>query len=332
MGIADRDYIRTRRRGFDGPGSPMGWSFNTWLIVVNIAVFVMGFFFASAGLITRVNVGEGRTVPMTIEHALGHFSTAKAFFYQAATGQTVFGLEFWRFITFQFLHANFLHIFFNMLALWIFGPLVESRMGFKRYAAFYLVCGVFGAIMYLVLNLAATLMGPTGQLPGLLFNDPRTPLVGASAGVFGVLMAAAHYRPNDQVVLLFPPIPIRLKYLAYGYVGIAALSLLLGSRNAGGEAAHLGGAIAGFFFVRNSHLLHDFFDVFGKSPPAPDSPRAKARQKKGERLRSAARGKSTPSDAEIDRILAKVATEGLQSLSASEKRALERASKDKRRG
>ncbi|MGP1310116.1 MAG: rhomboid family intramembrane serine protease, partial [Phycisphaerales bacterium] len=257
MGIADRDYIRTKRRGYDGPGGPTGlgvsgWSFTVWLIVVNIGVFVLDkMVFRTSGIIERI----------------GHFSTAKAFFFQTPTGQIIFGLEFWRFITFQFLHANFLHIFFNMLALWIFGPLVESRMGFKRYAAFYLVCGVFGAIMYLVLNLTATLLGPGANIPGLLFNDPHMPLVGASAGVFGVLMAAAYYRPNDQVVLLFPPIPIRLKYLAYGYVGIAALSLLFGSPNAGGEAAHLGGAIAGFFFVRNSHLLHDFFDVFGKSPP-----------------------------------------------------------------
>ena len=101
------------------------------------------------------------------------------------------GLEFWRFVTFQFLHANWLHLFFNMLALWIFGPLVEAHMGFKRYAAFYLMCGIAGALMYLALNLAAILIGPAANIPGLLSNDPRVSLVGASAGVFGVLMAAA---------------------------------------------------------------------------------------------------------------------------------------------
>lgn len=324
MGIADRDYIRTKRRGYDGPGGPTGlgvsgWSFTVWLIVVNIGVFVLDKMVFRTGIIER----------------LGHFSTAKAFFFQTPTGQIIFGLEFWRFITFQFLHANFLHIFFNMLALWIFGPLVEARMGFKRYAAFYLVCGVFGALLYLALNLIGTLVGPGSAIPGLLIIDSRTPLVGASAGVFGVLMAAAYYRPDERVILLFPPIPIRLKVLAYGYVAIAAISLLLGSANAGGEAAHIGGAVAGYFFVRNSHLLHDFFDVFGKSPPPPDSPRAKARKQRGERMRAAAKSKkgtAAPSDAEIDRILAKVATEGLQSLTASEKQALERASKDKRSG
>lgn len=318
MGIHDRDYIRTKRVGYDGPATPMGWPFNTWLIVANIAVFILDWF-VLRGLLTR----------------FGNFNTAAAFFVQTPTGQTVFGLEFWRFVTFQFLHANLVHLFFNMLALWIFGPLVESRMGFKRYAAFYLVCGVFGAIMYLFLNLLGTVFLPSVRVPGLLFNNPHMPLVGASAGVFGVLMAAAYYRPNDQVVLLFPPIPLRLRTLAYGYVVIAALSLLLGARNAGGEAAHLGGAIAGYFFVRRSHLLHDFFDVFGKSPPPPDSPRGRARREKAERLRAAARNpkrRGTPTDAEVDRILAKVATEGLQSLTASEKRTLERASQDKRGG
>jgi len=294
----------------------MGWPFNTWLIAANIAVFVLDIL--TRGLLSR----------------FGNFNTADAFFFIANTTagpQTIFGLQFWRFVTFQFLHAGLLHIFFNMLALWIFGPLVEARMGFKRYAAFYLVCGVFGAIMYLVLNLAGTVFFPNTHIPGLLFHNPHTPLVGASAGVFGVLMAAAYYRPNDQIVLLFPPIPLKIRTFAYGYVVIAALSLLLGAPNAGGEAAHIGGAIAGYFFVRRSHLLHDFFDVFGRTPPPPDSPRARRRAEKGERLRKAARA-GGPSDAEIDRILAKVATEGLQSLTPAEKRTLERASQDKRRG
>lgn len=311
MGIHDRDYIRVKRRSYDdGRVSPMGWTFTTWLIVVNVAIFFID------GLLLGGALAR-----------FGNFNTAAAFFMQTPTGQTVFGLEFWRFVTFQFLHANMLHLAFNMIALWIFGPLVESRMGFRRYAAFYLVCSIFGALAYLVLNL----LGSTTTLgiPGLLFNDPRTPLIGASAGVFGVLMAAAYYRPNDRIVLLFPPIPLKIRTFAYIYVGIAAFGLLMGTQNAGGEAAHLGGAIAGYFFVRNSHLLHDFFDVFGKSPPPADSPKGRRVAEKRERLKSRA---AAPSDAEIDRILAKVATQGLQSLSDSEKKALERASQSKRRG
>src|SRR5690606_23508191 len=109
MGIHDRDYIRTRRRGYDGPSSPMGWPFNTWLIVANVAVFVLGMLFAMTGLVKVVDLGVGRGVPMTLDQALGHFSTAKAFFYQTTGGAIIFGLQFWRFITFQFLHANLVH-------------------------------------------------------------------------------------------------------------------------------------------------------------------------------------------------------------------------------
>ena len=317
MGIHDRDYIRVKRRTYDdGRVSPLGWTFTTWLIVVNISIYFIDLLFLGG----------------TLER-FGNFNTAAAFFMQTPTGQTVFGLEFWRFVTFQFLHAQTglvsLHLAFNMLALWIFGPLVESRMGFRRYAAFYLVCGIFGALAYLVLNLLGTMT--TLRIPGLLFNDPRTPLIGASAGVFGVLMAAAYYRPHDRIVLLFPPIPLRIRTFAYIYVGIAAAGLLLGARNAGGEAAHIGGAIAGYFFVRNSHLLHDFFDVFGRTPPPPDSPKARRRAERGDRQRDKAR-KNAPSDAEIDRILAKVATQGLQSLTDAEKKALARASQRKRGG
>jgi hypothetical protein len=101
----------------------------------------------------------------------------------------------------------------------------------------------------------------------------------------------------------------------YGFTAIAAISLIMNRSNAGGEAAHLGGAIAGFFFIRRTHLLRDFFDIFGKSGGgAPVAPR-----------RAPARG-GGPSAVEIDRILAKVATQGLASLTESEKATLRAAS------
>jgi membrane associated rhomboid family serine protease len=235
--------------------------------------------------------------------AWGHFSTTRAFF----------GVEVWRFITFQFLHSGFMHILFNMFGLWVFGGMVEQALGSKRYAAFYLVCGVFGAVSYLVLNL----LGQTQlRLPGVLIDEAYTPLVGASAGVFGVIIACAYIAPNAIVQLLFPPIPLRLKWFAYGYVALAAWNLLRGGDNAGGDAAHLGGAAAGFFFIRNSHLLRDFFDIIGDS-----------RRPGGGRG-----GGAQPQREEIDRILQKVSTQGLQSLSDAEKAALRRASESARGG
>lgn len=298
MGIYERGYAREggdwggRSGSFIDP--PRMWSFNTWLIVVNIGVFVL------QALIPKVGMGI---------YTWCHFSTVRGFF----------GLEVWRFVSFQFLHADWLHLFFNMFGLWLFGAMVERRMGFKKYAAFYLMCGICGALLYLTLNLAGWGLGI--KLPGLLFGDPRTPLIGASAGVFGVLMAAAYYEPNALMQILFLPMAIKLRTLVYFYVGLALFNLLLAGKNAGGDAAHLGGAAAGYFFVRRTHLLHEFFDVLGpKKPRAGGGPRKKPSKPRG-----------VPEEGEVDRILAKVATQGLGSLSEREKKTLKRATEAGRR-
>ncbi|MCC6661272.1 MAG: rhomboid family intramembrane serine protease [Phycisphaerales bacterium] len=352
MGIYDREYYRTGARGASGLGRLRFVSFNTWIIVANVAVFLVGL--AVAKQVTLVQTGKSLVYPGTTpqqlqdavvdrdpDHLLpvpgrqpaegqplyvrgtgqaigvnlvirmdpltawGHFSTNLAFLH----------LEVWRFITFQFLHSGFTHILFNMFGLFVFGGMVEQALGSKRYVAFYLVCGVFGAISYMVLNL----LGQTGlHLPGLLFEETYMPLVGASAGVFGVIIACAYIAPNAVVQLLFPPIPLRLKWFAYGYVALAAWNLFWNNRNpgsnAGGDAAHLGGAAAGFFFIRNSHLLRDFFDIVGDS-------RRPGRAGAGDAGRQ-----------EIDRILSKVSTQGLQSLSDAEKTTLRRAGEARRDG
>lgn len=249
------------------------------------------------------------TVPGHFLFLHGHFSTIEA----------IFQLEVWRLITFQFLHANLNHVFFNMFGLFVFGGLVEQHLGSKRYVAFYLMCGIGGGLMYLLLNLCEAVFHI--PIPGN-FLDPATPLIGASAGVFGVIMACAFISPNSQVLLFFA-FPLKMKTLAYGYVALSAFSLVMGSANAGGEAAHLGGALAGFYFIRNSHLLRDFFDVTGDSrkPPKPKRGRAKPRE----------RTPKLPDQREIDRILDKVHNKGIHSLSAAEKKILKKASAADRR-
>ena len=351
MGIYDREYIRVGPRASSGLGGLRFISFNTWLILLNVGVYLLGVMLAQRPLPvyfeTRLRVAvpvadlvEERTFrnaagspvtsmagaragrdevykqvasrstgevvgvnvymiqePLT---ALGHFSTARAFF----------GLELWRFVTFQFLHGGFLHLFFNMFGLWIFGGMVEQYLGFKRYAAFYLVCGIFGAVAYLVLNFLGA--GLHLRMPGVLINQLTTPLVGASAGVFAVIMAAAFIAPNAIVQLLFPPIPLPLWVMAYGYVGLAVINLFSSGNNAGGDAAHLGGAAAGYFFIRNTHLLRDFFDVFGGKGPA----RGVAHEL---------------NPGEVDRILDKVRGSGLGSLTDRERDRLRRHSEGLRR-
>lgn len=265
---------------------------------------------------TNTIVGHDEYRLMRPLDAYGHFSTFTGFQ----------KLEVWRLVTFQFLHAGPMHIFFNMLGLWVFGPIVENRLGGKRYLAFYLTCGIFGGLTYLFLNLVGkiVILNAPGLnfIPGLLFHDTTVPLVGASAGVFGVIMACAKIEPNTVVQLLFPPIPLKLRWMAYIYFIMAAANLLFGGNNAGGDAAHIGGAIAGFFFIRNSHLLMDFFDVFGDSRPGKAKP-----------SRSRAPGNAGPTareNAEVDRILAKVATQGLHSLTEDEKATLARSTQRSR--
>ncbi|MDX2148620.1 MAG: rhomboid family intramembrane serine protease [Planctomycetota bacterium] len=341
MGLADRDYSRD-----DGSAPRGATSFNTILIIVNVAIFVLGAF------------------SQPLRDALrdyGHFSTHHLFK----------NLEFWRLISFQFLHANLLHLFFNMLGLWIFGKWVEDQLGSKMYAAFYLVCGIFGGVAYCVLNGLGWLSQHYGlpRIPGLLINDTTVNLVGASAGVFGVIMACAFLSPNAVIQLLFPPIPLKMRTFAYAYVGIAVVNLFIngpsGANNAGGDAAHLGGAAAGYFFIRNKHLLRDFFDVFSDSRKARGGrarggsersgawvlgergPRektgglfgwlkggkGKGRGAGGTRAMDGPRAdrKVDARDAEVDRVLDKVAQQGLHSLSEREKRVLREATQRQQR-
>jgi rhomboid family protein len=310
MGIYDRDYVNSNR-GMGG-GSPNsggqifahapGWTVNTWIIVINVAVHVL--------MLTAI--------PQLF--AIGHLSVVTAFQ----------KLEVWRLITFQFLHdpSSLMHILFNMFGMWVFGPMVEQYLGGKKYLAFYLMCGLSGGMLFIILNL----LGAFTPL-NILSDGFRTPLIGASAGVFGVIVACAFVSPNSVIQLLFPPIPMKMKTFAYGYVGIALFSLLMGSKNAGGEAAHIGGAVAGFFFIRHSHLLTDFFDVFGDSRQSKSKRAKKGQQPKKNNPRKKIHSSyksdnsSGPSTEEIDRILDKVKQKGLASLSDKEKKKLSDASK-----
>lgn len=308
MGLQDRGYMQ----GDNAPpglrparGGGLPFSMSTLLIAANVLVFL--------GQILADRTWGSRHIPpgFAVDPVsfYGHFSTSKIF---------LPNLEFWRFLTFQFLHGSWMHLILNMMGIWFLGKMVEEQLGPKKYLAFYLVCGIFGAFLYLLLNLLGSVLGI--DFPFLLPNHPATPLIGASAGVFGVVMACAYIAPNESMQLFFPPITMRMKTLAYAFVGISVVMLYVGSKNAGGEAAHLGGAIAGFYFIRNTHHLIDFFDVLGDSrkPKSPKPPRPK-------------RGGGA-SQQEVDRVLEKVSASGLGSLTSQEREILRHATKQQRRG
>lgn len=181
-------------------------------------------------------------------------------------------------LTHIFMHGGFWHLFFNMYALFIFGQVLESTWGPKRFLVFYLVCG-FGAALthetvlafqynaivsrmdpaslsfalekaseYLTVGIAADeILNPDIAKLILLLN---TPTVGASGAVFGILLAFGVLFPNTQLMLLIPPMPIRAKYFVMIY---GALELWMAVTQPGSNiahAAHLGGMLFGFILIR----------------------------------------------------------------------------------
>jgi len=143
----------------------------------------------------------------------------------------------WQIVTYGFLHDpnNLMHIFFNMFGLWMFGRDIERLMGPKRFLIYYLTCVVGAAVVQLVV--AAT----TGDI---------YPTLGASGGVFGVLLAFGLAFPNRMVMLLFPPIPMRAKYFVLFYGLIELFMGVTGAASGIAYFAHLGGMLFGFLLLR----------------------------------------------------------------------------------
>ncbi len=140
----------------------------------------------------------------------------------------------WQLVTYAFLHANLNHIFFNMLALLMFGAPLEYTWGTKRFLQFYGICVVGAGLTYLAW---AALM------------HIESPVLGASGGVFGLLLAYGMLFPKQRVMLLFPPIPMDARTLVIGY---GVIELLLGVMGTGNIAhfAHLGGMLFGWLTIR----------------------------------------------------------------------------------
>ncbi|MCU0362023.1 MAG: rhomboid family intramembrane serine protease [Bacteroidales bacterium] len=189
-------------------------------------------------------------------------------------------------IVHMFLHGGLGHLFFNMYALYIFGQVLESVWGPKRFLIYYLVCGLGAALVHETviafeyIGYARALDPSDLQLvleegskffsEGRLFSDGNmqdlqrllnTPTVGASGAVFGVLLAFGVLFPNTELLLLIPPMPIKAKYLVFGY-GLIELFLAFsqgGSSNIA-HAAHLGGMIFGYILIRywrkTTHTLY----------------------------------------------------------------------------
>ncbi len=183
----------------------------------------------------------------------------------------------WQLATHFFMHSPYSigHIFFNMFALVIFGTQLEKVWGPQKFLTYYIICALGASILHLIVNymriqsVETSLSYEDLELfrstaydawqKGMNFTDPvlaqlnsmhHSPMIGASGAVFGLLAAFGYLFPNTELMLLFPPIPIKAKYFVIGY---AVIELYLGMSNNPGDNvahfAHIGGALIGILLV-----------------------------------------------------------------------------------
>ncbi|MGC9454487.1 MAG: rhomboid family intramembrane serine protease [Phycisphaerae bacterium] len=213
----------------------------------------------------------------------------------------------WRYITFQFLHSTggIGHILINMLFLYFLGTILERTWGTRRFVWFYLTCGVGAGVSYAV-------MGTLMNLPG------DYPLIGASGGVYGILVACAMFFPHIRVLVFFM-FPVSIRVVALISIAIMSMTVLSGlsaegARGAGfwSEVAHFGGVAVAALWILPMRFRGGLL-------------RAGGRLNRGaweKRMRQ-----QTDEQAEIDRILRKINDQGISSLTRKEKRTLQDATR-----
>ena len=152
----------------------------------------------------------------------------------------------WQPVTYMFLHGDFSHLFFNMFALWMFGRGLEAEMGTKRFLVYYFVCGIGAALVQLGIAFIDINNYDTYQA---LYSYLLTPTVGASGAVFGLLLAFGMMHPNDIIMLLIPPIPIKAKWFVVIYGCIELFLIIINAQDGIAHFAHLGGMFFGWLLL-----------------------------------------------------------------------------------
>jgi len=148
----------------------------------------------------------------------------------------------WQFVTYAFLHAGLLHILFNMLALWMFGAQLEVDWGYSLFMQFYFFCVIGAAITTAVVSFT-----------GLLGASPLVPTVGASGGIYGILVAFGILHGNSEIMLFPIPFRIKARYFVIGLILLAMYGALSSAHSMGQSTAymaHLGGGLFGYLFLK----------------------------------------------------------------------------------
>ncbi|MFO1487221.1 MAG: rhomboid family intramembrane serine protease [Verrucomicrobiota bacterium] len=277
--LENRDYMRAQPDRF-----AFRWTATMVLIVVNIVAFIL----------------QNTVIPAEFEARYLNLSA-----YGILHGYL------WQLLTFQILHGGLGHVFFNCLTLFMFGRMVESTLGWRRFVSLYVISGIFGG----VLHIAAAFMWPG------YFN---LPVVGASAGIFGIIAAFAMLFPDQPLLLMFF-IPMRARTLLWIELVIAALgiafpasSLMQSLFGNTAHTAHFGGILAGLAFIRWQESGWTLFKGRSSGRATFSSPPWARAQKTGH-----APGEFISN--EVDPILDKISAHGIQSLTDRERKILEAA-------
>lgn len=210
MAYSSRPYAR---RYIPSNRFPVGLK---WLLIVNVGIFVISFFLASAG-------------------SAGFFRN-----FYLVPAQVVKTFAVWQVVTYMFFHGGFMHILWNMLTLWMFGAELERLWGTPRFLRFYFACGIGAAIAVIVVNYA--------------IGDQYSPTIGSSGAIYGILMAYALLFP-DRLILFGFLIPIKVKYFVMIMGAVVFMNSFVNFGSGISQVAHLGGLVVGFLILRGRWLV-----------------------------------------------------------------------------
>ena len=287
------------------------------LLIINVLAFFATWVFEKQGLDLTATFGL-------------HFFMAKDF-------------SFYQLVTYLFMHGSFMHLFFNMFAVWMFGTVMERVWGPKRFLIYYLVCGIGAGIIqegvqyinYANENLAAYdfVMTSSGRITTEAYLNLWT-TVGASGAVYAILLAFGMTFPNERMFIIPFTFPIKAKWLIGGYIVIEVWSALNTPGDGIAHMAHLGGMLFGFLLIRywrkhpnieqRFNGQNGFFQQMKKQyenkrrntfhyQPSTETPRWEEHKEKEE---------DSARQAEIDAILDKIRKSGYDSLTKEEKKKL----------
>lgn len=287
------------------------------LLIINVLAFFATWVFEKQGLDLTATFGL-------------HFFMAKDF-------------SFYQLVTYLFMHGSFMHLFFNMFAVWMFGTVMERVWGPKRFLIYYLVCGIGAGIIqeavqyinYANENLAAYdfVMTSSGRITTEAYLNLWT-TVGASGAVYAILLAFGMTFPNERMFIIPFPFPIKAKWLIGGYIVIEVWSALNTPGDGIAHMAHLGGMLFGFLLIRywrkhpnieqRFNGQNGFFQQMKKQyenkrrntfhyQPSTETSRWEEHKEKEE---------DSARQAEIDAILDKIRKSGYDSLTKEEKKKL----------